>query len=514
MTKRLLILSATIVLVASLSGWQPAVAESPPVLITEVQTGFIDSSGLESPRQEFIELTNTSNTAVNITGWRLEYLSAANNGTGAATQVIASMNGQISPNGHGIWEHDGYSPVIADGVFGVGDTSSSGFLAKTGGHVRLMSDNTMIDCVSWGSAVAITGCDKVSATAPAGYTIQRRLVDGFYNKTAGVANISPATPQGGNVYALMTITPGGLPANPTPTNPQPTCDNVQLSEILANPAGDDTLGEFIELYNPTNVSQPLQGCSLRLASGKQYDFPAGTSLGAQEYKAFNYATTGLQLSNSGSTVTLITDSQETNLTYPAANDDEAWALIDGIWYSTNQATPNAANESNKSDILVASTASPSSVVNQLQPCPAGKYRSSVTNRCRNIDQPTTSQQVCATDQERNPATGRCRKIVTANVQAACQPGQERNPASGRCRKIEVAATPKPCDAGQERSPDTNRCRKVVPNSGGKVLAAATTKKTYHYWLVGGILGLAIGYAFYEYRHDFANLFRRLKISRG
>ncbi len=506
MNKKLLTILTISATIISLVGYRPALATNPPILITEVQTGFIDGSGAESPKQEFIEITNVSSLAVNLTGWRLEYLSASNDGSGTPTQVIDTLNGQIGINGHGLWEHEGYYPAPPDAIFGVGDTSSSGFLAKSGGHVRLMNGTTMIDCVSWGSAVAIAGCDKVSALAGAGYTIQRRLNNGTYDKITGVANLTPATPQGGNIYSLSTTPPVvNPPTNPVQPTPAPDCDGVQLSEILANPAGDDGQGEFIELYNPLDHDQSLYGCSLRLASGKEYAFTTLDTMMAHEYKAYPYSSTALQLSNSGGTVTLITVGQQASTTYPTVGDDDAWALVNGVWNISKQPTPNAAN--------VASSSAESASVTSLEEsaaCPEGKYRNPDTGRCRNIptDNPLTA---CPEGQERNLTTGRCRKSVVTATQAVCQPGQERNPDTSRCKKVETAATQKPCDPGQERSLDTNRCRKVTSNPVGKVLGSTTVHtQTYHYLIVGLVLSGVVGYGVYEYRHDLIGLIGRFR----
>jgi hypothetical protein len=45
--------------------------------------------------------------------------------------------------------------------------------------------------------------------------------------------------------------------------------------------------------------------------------------------------------------------------------------------------------------------------------------------------------------------------MTVKNMKPCPPGQERNPATGRCRKSQ-----KPCPPGQERNPVTRRCRKI------------------------------------------------------
>lgn len=488
--------------------WLPIkVQAASPVLITEVQTGFIDGNGTEFPKQEFIELTNVTAAAVNMTGWRIDYLSAANDGSAGPTAVIDNLSSQISGNGHGIWEHEGYYPIPPDSIFGFGDNSSTGFLAKTGGHVRLMNGSTMIDCVSWGSAVAITGCDKVASPAPAGYTLQRKMLNGVYDKSAGVANLKPATPQGGNIYSPNVTTTPAPTTPPAPTSPEPTCANIELSEILANPAGDDAQGEFIEIYNPTNQSQELYGCSIQLANGKKFSFAANDVILANSYLSLPYTVTSLQLSNSGGTVSLITVSNQTSTDYPTVSDDQAWALIDGVWQITNQATPGARNILVLPNIIT--DQSVVTISDGLEACPAGKFRNPETGRCKNIVIETVAA-ACGVGQERNPDTGRCRKIVTTTV-VPCQPDQTRNPDTGRCRKNDVVSSAvKPCDPGQERNPDTGRCRKQVQTT--KVLGDSTKHApNYYNWLAIVIVAsLAISYGIYEYRNDLKNLWFRLR----
>jgi hypothetical protein len=295
--------------------------------------------------------------------------------------------------------------------------------------------------------------------------------------------------------------------------PGSICDNIQLSEILANPAGDDASGEFIELYNPANYAQTLSGCSLQLATGKQYAFKLTDALEPHEYKTFGYTTTALQLSNSGGIVTLQTASAQTTTTYPAVGDDEVWAKVEGTWYVTHHPTPGLPNLLDTPSVSSAeTTAFISNLVAELESCPAGKYRNPETNRCRSIGILETVPANCTVGQERNPATGRCRKIAAASTQTPCQQNQERNPETGRCRKVESAGTvQKPCEAGQERNAETNRCRKVATNPNSKVLGTSTTKpKTYHYVLVGIILISVMGYGVYEYRSSLSSIFSRSK----
>lgn len=444
-------------------GSSAAAASNPPVLISEVQTGFIAGDGVEYPKQEFIELVNVSSDEIDMTGWQLEYLSAAHDGSGAPTAVLAIVDGILPAGSWALFSYSGYMPAPVDGMFGQGSTASSGLLAKTAGHVRLTAGDTMVDCVAWGSsAVAIEGCDKIAAVAPAGHTIQRSPgEDGFYDKALGVKNLAPPTPQGGQLQPPSLPNPD--PEEELPPEEQepglPACSSVILSEVLPNPAGSDAAGEFIELYNTSSQTVSLSGCILRLgSSGKSFGFPEDIIMTPHEYRAFGYAVTGLQLLNEGSELWLIADSQQTSLAYPSSTDDQAWALIDGTWQITLQPTPNAPNVL----LLPAGKGAKASEAAKsgLEDCPAGKFRNPETNRCKNIE-------------------------AASNEPAPCAPGQERNPQTNRCRKVAAART--------SNNADTQ---------------AAKTNQNYKILL--GVLVLIFGYIAYEYRNDARNGLRRLR----
>ena len=66
----------------------------------------------------------------------------------------------------------------------------------------------------------------------------------------------------------------------------------------------------------------------------------------------------------------------------------------------------------------------------------------------------------------NPKNIKVKKNVK-KVKAECPPGKERNPVTGRCRKVKSANPPNPpkppkppCKPGKERNPITGRCRKI------------------------------------------------------
>jgi hypothetical protein len=124
----------------------------------------------------------------------------------------------------------------------------------------------------------------------------------------------------------------------------------QITELLPNPVGTgtDASDEFIELYNPNARSFDLSGFVLQTGSTTKhsYTFPTNTTLPPNSFVAFYSADTGLTLSNTSGASdlldplgALLTQTDE----YGTAKDGQSWALANGKWYWTLQATPGKAN---------------------------------------------------------------------------------------------------------------------------------------------------------------------------
>ncbi len=92
---------------------------------------------------------------------------------------------------------------------------------------------------------------------------------------------------------------------------------VYFKELLPNPAGKDTAGEFITLFNDGGGAINLRGWSIKDASGKKFTLGAETLLPDQELK-LPYSLTRINLNNDGDAVTLY---------------DARGAEVDGLSYS-------------------------------------------------------------------------------------------------------------------------------------------------------------------------------------
>lgn len=116
--------------------------------------------------------------------------------------------------------------------------------------------------------------------------------------------------------------------------------NIILSELLPNPVGLDSEGEWVEIYNPNDGSVALSRYGL-----DNFAIPDGTIIGPKSYLVLHRVQTGIALGNSGDTVKLLFPGGLSidEVVYDQSSEGKAWALIDGMWYLTSRLTPGEAN---------------------------------------------------------------------------------------------------------------------------------------------------------------------------
>ena len=345
------------------------------VLITQVQTGSLTSAS-----DEFIELYNTGASNVDVSTWRLEYFPASSTNFDNPSRKIP-LHGVIGSHHYFLAASTNYLTNKANETF-------AATLAKTGGHVRLVSqaqDNAPIltqDLVGWGTAIH-PGGSATSAPTESKSLLRKADATGNYLDSGNNSNdfqiADTPNPRSDPVLAPTldepqpnNPVPDPIPVEPTPDDsglgtgspgtPEPTSDpsvEVQpivdvsqlspvLSEVMPNPAApasDDT-DEFIELYNPNINSLSLAGYKLQTGNTFSYSYTfSHESLPGQSYVAFWVTQTGDVLANAGGKVRLIDPLgnivDETS--YTTAAEGHAWANIDGTWQWSTVPTPNAQN---------------------------------------------------------------------------------------------------------------------------------------------------------------------------
>ncbi len=527
-------LLGVVVFLLPLANFSVAASSSTPLVISEVMTGGKYESDAEDGQIEFIEIHNQTADELDITGWKVQYFAAARLDVTDPTSTPTSdreivLDGKIEGFGYVLLGHHG-KIADADVYFGEGDTSTSGWLAKTGGHVRIINSTAteVIDRVGWGGS-GTKQPETQPITAPdAGSSIQRLsdpntsdlLVDTDDNSLDFVVLPEP-TPIGGALITEAEEPPTdeepGSPTDPESEEAQQYYGLV-ITELLPDPGSPklDSADEFVELYNPQPFEVNLKDYVLYTGSTTstyKYVLPDGT-LQPGEYKAFYSSGSKLTLVNSTGYAWLTTPDgtliSETSW-YAEIGTEKSWALIDDQWQVTNVLTPSAAN--------VAAVGNGYGGVEEedsvLAACPEGKYRNPSTNRCKNVEAEEASLVACKPGQQRNPETNRCRSVLAASkTLTPCKVGQERNPLTNRCRNIAgVGVELKDCQAGYQRNPETNRCRKAQATL-AKTQVKPDSNSEFISGLNYGVLGLvsfaAVGYGGYEYRHDFLNTWQKLR----
>ncbi len=529
-----------------------AVAVSPPmqqsVVIRTVQTA--DTLPQNGKYDELVEIENTSDTDVDVTGWKLQYV------PNVTPYSMMSFMGEVT-DGHVflpahtretifsttyIANHalssDGVAKINYKGAF-----SFSQALDDKGGSVRLMNGDITVDTVRWGSADGITAPNSsqlIRRTAFTGvmqtdFSLVPQGVDTFgfaniYTQADACKNLSGfqynipdgygldlnglcmSLDQCPNIEGVQLEVPLGMEVYQGVCEAKFVPADIKLTELLANPSGVDKGNEYLEIANLTDMPVDLGDYHLAVGT-KQVLFPDGATVPAHGYLALSDIELGVVFSNSvGAPVTLLARNNieiDTMPAYVTADIDMAWALIDGVWQYTNRPTPGQMNIVSVDDEVVEAGSG-------VAPCKPNQYRSADTGRCRTYITAAASTP-CKEGQYRSEETGRCRSIVQTVVASLkpCSDDQFRNPETGRCKKIasteDILA---PCDVGWERSPTTNRCHKIkvtdMPTAAFPVQPyTQPTNTTLIWWSLGGVGAAGIMYAAWEWRNELSQLFRRI-----
>ncbi|MDF2917956.1 MAG: multifunctional nuclease/2,3-cyclic-nucleotide [Microbacterium sp.] len=169
--------SAAVAIVAGGVGWaampaSAAVGADAPVVINEIYGGG-GNSGAPLNR-DFIELRNTSDAAVSLDGWSVQYASS----TGANWQVTALAGATIEPGGHlligqaigGNAALPGFTADIEGSIPMSGTQGKVALVNSTAalsGGSGLAQNDAVVDYVGWGNATDFAGSGAAPATTNA-----------------------------------------------------------------------------------------------------------------------------------------------------------------------------------------------------------------------------------------------------------------------------------------------------------------------------------------------------------
>lgn len=353
-------------------------ANAPSLVISQLK--------ITSSNGQFITLYNSTNSALDMSKYQLQYFNHYDLSKASSSKLIA-LSGIVPP--HGYFMVNDASLLLC---YRLSIESVSLGLSSTAGMVEVLAFNqtspgssvvpVLQDYVGW-SKTAASGAQTLPTNTNA--FLQRLPVDVTNNPSVmspGAGSWQSAQPDPNNACNLIsgsssgsTPVPSGLSQLLPSTEPpvtvvgqvidDSTAEGAQtatlpasdiglmapkITEILPNPigTGNDASDEFIELYNPNDTDFDLTGFGLQVGTTTvhKYTFASGTTLSPHSFKAFYASITGLSLSNSGGQAKLLDpfgNSISASNVYTTAKDGQAWALANGKWYWTTKLTPDLAN---------------------------------------------------------------------------------------------------------------------------------------------------------------------------
>ncbi len=122
---------------------------------------------------------------------------------------------------------------------------------------------------------------------------------------------------------------------------------IAISEIFPNPIGDDSEGEFIELYNKSNREVDLVGWRLGDESLRKFEFGQGFVLLPNGYLVVYRSKSNIALNNSGDKIKLYQPFKDEPLqiiSYGRAEEGQSYVLINNGYEWSNTVTPGIANQ--------------------------------------------------------------------------------------------------------------------------------------------------------------------------
>jgi len=332
--------------------------ESKHLMIAEVSPESATSAS-----EEYIELFNPNPSAVDVTGWQLQYRSyshpSSDNGSWSAHAILGCQSAKISECSAPTSVVIGPGDTLRLSSFETGDgiVPFEPGMATTGGEVRLVQPGTgsamvVHDLVGYGTAKGYEGSAPATAPKPGRGIIRNQDNAGLYVDSDQNGVDLALTP---DETADVPQEPGSTTVDnnpdqqPTDTVPKTYLD-AEITEVLPDPVSPqaDSSDEFIEIYNPYDQALDLTGYVLKTGTDWSHSYTIDqVSVDPFSYVTLMSAQTHLSLSNSGSGVRLYDPNGKLLFeapTYGAARSGDSWIRnAQGQWVWTTKPTPGEAN---------------------------------------------------------------------------------------------------------------------------------------------------------------------------
>jgi hypothetical protein len=284
----------------------PPITLSPPETNNNIVINEVMPAPTAGTDYEFIELYNTGDQPVDLTGWQLDDIADGGSGSFLLTDKT----------------------ITAEGFLTLYRTESKITLNDDGDTVRLVQPD--------GNELSKTTYTK----ATKGESWSR-----FDNNFSWTTSDTPNLP---NVLTVVESDDEDDGEDEEESKPSFKVGDILISELLPNPGDEEE--EFIELYNPKSKTIDLADWSLKDASGKTYRIGKNTgraNIKSDEFLTITQDQSGIALNNSnGETITLLDPNGKTidSANYPdKAPVGAAYALVDDSWEWVTPPTPGRLN---------------------------------------------------------------------------------------------------------------------------------------------------------------------------
>jgi predicted extracellular nuclease len=222
----------------------PAAAASPSVIITEVYGGGGNSGAPYT--NDFVELTNNSGSAVDLTGWSVQYASA----TGVSWTNKIPLTGSIAPGG--VYLVQGSSGANGQPL-PTPDASGNVNMSATSGKVALVTSTTSLTCT--------TGC--ATAAGVVDFVGYGSANDAETSPAPGPSNTTSATRKDptkdadNNATEFQTAAPSPKALTSTPPEPDPV--DAKISDIQGRAHRSPLTGQRVGNVTGVVVAKSTNG---------------------------------------------------------------------------------------------------------------------------------------------------------------------------------------------------------------------------------------------------------------
>lgn len=333
-----------------------------PLLLLAQETPIVVMNEIMWAKAEYIELYNNTDTDIDLSGWSITRQKTDSDAEDL--QVAFGVGDIIVAHGFFLIESSQDATTVPankiDGTLG---------LVDPGVLLRLYNqDDSVVDMANqlgaWfageNNAVGVS-MERISSESDGG-------VAGSWHTSTGNVGGRTGTPGEENsevVISTPTPTPTLSPTpSPTPTiTPTPSATptvsptitpppisysfSVHINEFLPNPKGDDTVLEFIELFNSSGDEVDVSKWKIDTGGSASFTIPNNTILNSESYLALYRVTTKLSLNNTGNhRVRLLDPSGVVHENVPYSGSKEGYSynrMSDGSYQQSSTPTPNGEN---------------------------------------------------------------------------------------------------------------------------------------------------------------------------